>query len=262
MPLGVLSRDREIGARCLGALDRSRVDVDAGDPAPRGAQQLDGDLPDEAESDDDDRLADSYVGLPHTLHRDGADGRVCGVVERDAVRDRRAEVSGNEEHLGVRRISRAGACDAVAGPEIRDAVADRRDDARRAVAERFERLEPRAHLLHRRRDALAPEVVDDLFDEIGALTRLPDERALSDRDRPALGARADQRASRADENAPGPQRGRGNLADAELAGLEVLNDLFHRKAARSGLKGLILPASIRCGVRDGSSGGPCAPGAA
>ena len=61
------------------------------------------------------------LGLADAVQRDRADGRVRGVLERDAVGDRRDEVPRHGEDLGVVRAL-AAAGDAVAGRDALDAL--------------------------------------------------------------------------------------------------------------------------------------------
>ena len=83
-------------------------------------------------------LAEPDLGLADAVQRDRADRRVRGVLERDAVGDRRDEVPRHGEDLGVVRAL-AAAGDAVAGRDALDPVPDLEHDPGGRVADRRER---------------------------------------------------------------------------------------------------------------------------
>ena len=57
--------------------------LDADDLAARGAEELDGDQPEQAEADDDHALAELRLGAAHALHRDRAQRGEGGVARVD-----------------------------------------------------------------------------------------------------------------------------------------------------------------------------------
>ena len=211
------------------ALDRVVVEVDADHVAARRGEEPRRELPDEPEPDHPDRRAELRLGLADAVQRDGADGRVGGVLEGDAVGHWGDEVPRHGEDLGVVRAL-AAAGDAVAGRDALDPFADLEHDPGGRVADRGERLEPVARGVERGADPLDARLVHDLLDEVGAGARLLEQVLLAGDDLRPLGAGADQRDAVRDEQPAGPERRGGHVDDADGAVLRALGDLLHRAA--------------------------------
>ena len=171
------------------------------------------------------------LGLADAVQRDRADRRVRGVLERDALGDRRDEVPRHGEDLGVVRAL-AAAGDAVAGRDPLDSLADLEHDPGGRVADRRERLEPVARRVERGADPLDARLVHDLLHEVGAGARLLEQVLLARDDLRPLGAGADQRRAVRDEQPAGPERRGRHVDDADGAVLRALGDLFHARSPR------------------------------
>ena len=88
--------------------------------APLASQELHRELPEDAEADDGDRLAERRLDAADALERDRAERHRRGGVRVEPVRDPDGEVDGDVDQLGVVRDPGAGAGDAVAGAEAVD----------------------------------------------------------------------------------------------------------------------------------------------
>ena len=111
-------------------LDARGLEIQTDHPAPRGLEQLHGDLADEAEADHADALAQLRRRATHALQRDGADGRRRGLLQIAPGRDAAHQISRHVDVFRVRRLPGPGGRHQIAGREIGDAVADRHDFAR------------------------------------------------------------------------------------------------------------------------------------
>src|SRR5205085_9127722 len=126
-------------------LDLRGVEVNAEDAAAVSLQELRGELAEESEADDDDRLAQRRLGEPHALERDGPERCEGSALEVNAVGQAHAEVLRHGPEFGVRGVARAGAGHALADAETLHAFADLRDYPCRAVAERVRLVQLLAH---------------------------------------------------------------------------------------------------------------------
>ena len=109
------------------ALDALRIEIEADDVAAGGLQQLRGDLPDQAEAEDGDALAELRRGAADALQRDGADrGRRRERSTRQPGGTRQTRLRLTDHVVGVVRLAGAGAGHQIAGRKIGDPVADRR----------------------------------------------------------------------------------------------------------------------------------------
>jgi hypothetical protein len=119
--------------RTLGSLG---VDVYRDDLGACRAQQADGDLADQAASDDGHALSDAHVRETNRMKRNRCDRSHRSRLERNSVRDLGAEVERYAHHLGVIRVAAAGAGDSIANVEPRDGVPDLENLAGGAVPDR------------------------------------------------------------------------------------------------------------------------------
>ena len=81
----------DFGARAPGQLEPRGIRIDAEHPAPVGPEQPHGQLTDQTEAGDDDRLAHGRLQEANALQRDRADHRERRLLVADVVRDARAQ---------------------------------------------------------------------------------------------------------------------------------------------------------------------------
>src|SRR5437588_170641 len=81
-----------VHAESSGEFDSRLVQINAEDSTAIRLQELRGELSDESESDDDDRLAQRRLCEPHALKRDCAERRESAALKINAVGQRRAKV--------------------------------------------------------------------------------------------------------------------------------------------------------------------------
>ena len=84
--------------------DFLRIEIDANDPATLRMQQLHRQQANQAETHYRDGLAQSRIGEPYALKRDGANHCECCCVVTDVVGDMRDEVLPYANHFGVTTI--------------------------------------------------------------------------------------------------------------------------------------------------------------
>src|SRR5205085_10647465 len=190
-------------------------------------QELRGELADESESDDDDRLAQRRLRESHALKRNRAERRESAALKINAVGQHRAKVFRHGQQFGVRSIARARARHSVARAKLLHALADLDDYACGAVAERVRLVQLLAHGPERPRQSLAPDLLEDLPDKIGPLLRLADQTLATEFDEGALRARADERRRRAHYHATALSDGRRHVRHHALARLQILKKLLH-----------------------------------
>src|SRR5436305_2967013 len=183
----------------------------------------------EPSADNADGDAVALVCLADALQRDCPDGRITRGFERRPRWHVGAEVLGNKDDFGVRRIAAAGAGDAVADLKLGHVTPDADDDACGAVAKRLHLVELRDHLFVGRAQTFALEGVEHLTDEVWAFFGFADQRALRRLDGGAFGAGADQRIGGAHQNAARTERRRRQLFNFQLTGAVILDDLFHEQ---------------------------------
>src|SRR5581483_2438630 len=99
--------------------------------------------------------------------------------------------------------------------------------ARAGVAEGGVLLEPAAHLRHGRAHALGAGGRHRLANEVRPGARLPEQRLRAQARHRALSARRDDGVTDGNEDATLPRRRLRHLADGDLAGAHVLEDLLH-----------------------------------
>jgi hypothetical protein len=216
-----------VHAEGLRLLDAARVEIDAVDAAAVREQQLDGQLADQAEADDGDDLAEGRRADAEALHRDRAEGREGGLLERQAVRNVGRQVLGDDDELGVVRIAGAGAGDAVAGDERMNALADGFDDPGARITEGLGDVEAIHDRAIGRERAFLAQLAEDLLHEIGAAPRLAEQRLPREVHRHLLGPGREDGERVADEDEPGTDGGGGDQGELEGAGARVLEDLLH-----------------------------------
>ena len=245
-----LAAQRDLGARVGREVAEPLGEVDAEHPAAGGERDPDGELADQAEADDGDARADLDVGAPEAVHRDRAERREGGVLERDPVGDRRAEQARDDVDLGVVGGAGAGDGDPVAGPDPADLAADLDRDAGGAVAERAELVEALAHELDGRADALAAGALDHLPRLLGPRASLRDQPLAGDVEGRALGPGGDERGLDVDRDRAGVERGVGDLDQLEATVAQPAGDLPHRPSPVAASS-----ASQTCATDDSSSPG-------
>ncbi len=196
------SLERELGAR--------RVRVEAEHAAAVGAQQLHRELPDQAEAEHRDALAERRRRLAHALQRDRADRGEARRLHRDAVGNPRDQVARHVVVVGVVRVAGAGAGDAIADAVLGDLLAHLDHHAGARVAERDRRIELALHLLEGVAHALLARRVDHLAHQVRPRARLREQALAREVDDHLLGAGRDERAHRPHHaRRPGARAGGG-----------------------------------------------------
>ena len=220
-------RGAQVGACLLGRPAALLEHVQAGDPDPRGDQEPDHQLADQAETDDAGGVAELDLGPPHPVHGDGAHGGEGGVLGQDPLGHHGAQVGRDPVVLRVQRVLVARGRDQVADPEFLRARSHLDHDPAQRVAERRVRVEPVHHLLIGGDRALLGNRVENLAHLIRPRSRLADHRHLGLGQLHHLGAGGDEREQRLDEHAAGTaDRGR-HVEHAEFPGFVVLRYLLH-----------------------------------
>ena len=169
------------------------VRVDADHAAAVGLEELHGELAEDAQPHDDDRLAQRGRGASHALQRDRAQRHRRGVLDGDALGHLHREVHGHVDQFRVVRDARARARDAVAHGEALDALAHGHHAPGGRVTRGLPGREHAADHLGGARDAVGARHLDRLEDVGGLPERAPVERHRAFRQARRLGARADAR---------------------------------------------------------------------
>ncbi len=206
-----------LGSGGAGQPDRVRVEVDGQDAAAGRERDPHRELADDPEPDDHDGRADGRVGAAEAVHRDRAERGERRVLGAHALGDPGAQQRRDDVDLRVVGAARARDRDTVAGGHAACAGADLDDGPGRAVAERAELVQPLAHELDRRADALAPRALDDLAGLLRARPGLADQALLRDLERRPLRARADHRRLDRDRHGAGAGRGVRDRDELEAA---------------------------------------------
>ena len=201
--------------------------VEPDDADPRGDEETDHELADEAEADDARRVAELDFGAPHAVHRDRPHRGEGGVLGRDAPRDRRAQVDRNPVVLGVQGVLVARRRDELADAEFLGAAPHLDHDAAQRVAERRVGVEAVHDLLVGGDRALLRDRVEDLAHLVRPRPRLADHRHLGLGQLHHLRAGGDEREQRLHEDAPGTACRSRRVEDDEFPGLVVLRYLLH-----------------------------------
>ena len=216
-----------VGAGLLGRPAALLEHVQPGDPDPRGDQEPDHQLADQAEADDAGGVAELDLGPPHPVHGDGAHGGEGGVLGQDPLGDHGAQVGRDPVVLRVQRVLVARGRDQLADPELLGARSHLDHDPAQRVAERRVRVEPVHHLLVGGDRALLGNRVENLAHLVRPRSRLADHRHLGLGQLHHLGAGGDEREQRLHEHAAGTaDRGR-HVEHAEFPGFVVLRYLLH-----------------------------------
>ena len=226
-------------AESHGQLRALRVRIDAGHAAAGGAEQLHGEKPEEAETDDGHGLAELRSGEMNAVQRDRSERGEGGLIEAHVLGDHDDEVARDGDDLRVHGNSGARAGDAVADANVGDAVADGDDLAGRGVAERHRLVEAVAHGLERVEHAVPLRLLDGLADEVGTgprlfqQVRLREPARLLGRKHHLAGAPlrpgGDEARARAHQDAAHAGARRRDVDHLEVTAVEVLNELFHAR---------------------------------
>ena len=115
------------------ASDARRIEIEADHPAAGRLQELYRDVADEAEPEHRHALAELRRRAPHALHRDRADRRRCGLLQRAAVRHTADEIARHTHVVGVVRLPGSRRGNEVTRHEVVHAGADRHDFPRHGV---------------------------------------------------------------------------------------------------------------------------------
>ena len=135
--------------------DAALVEIDADHTAAVRAQELHGQLAEDPEADDDERLAERRDGPADALEGDRAQASPCsppGIPGSSGIGHR--QVARNANDLGVVRGLRAGARNAIADLEISHPLADLDHGAGRRVPGRLASRELALHHVSRSTDPL------------------------------------------------------------------------------------------------------------
>ena len=111
------------------AVHSSGIQIEADDVAARRAQQLRGQLPDEAQTEHGDSLADLRRRPADALQRNGADRRRRRETHGAQGRNAAHEIAFDRHVIGMVCLPRARARHEIARRQIIDSVADRDDFA-------------------------------------------------------------------------------------------------------------------------------------
>ena len=132
----VVRRRAQQGAGLLGQPATVLVGVETDHLDPGGHEQLDDQLPDQAQADDARRVPDLDVALTDALQRDRAHGGESGQLGRDAVGHRHTEIGRHPVDLGVKGKLVPGARHELTDSELLGPLAHLLHHARERVAQR------------------------------------------------------------------------------------------------------------------------------
>src|SRR5262245_30427925 len=110
------------------------IEIEAHHVAAGRAQELRGDLADEAQAENCDTLAELWRRPAHALKGDCTHSGGCRQVDRTAVRNAADEVALARHVISMVRLTSAGAGDEVADRQIADALTDTDHLAGRRIA--------------------------------------------------------------------------------------------------------------------------------
>ena len=113
----------------------SLVQIDPDHRAAVRAKQLRGELPEDAQPDDDECLTQRRRRAADALHRNGSERHRAGFVEADAVGNARHEVARHPDHLGVMRTLGAGAGDPIPLAKVLEPLTRFEDNAGGRIAD-------------------------------------------------------------------------------------------------------------------------------
>jgi hypothetical protein len=118
---------------------------------------------------------------------------------------------------------------AVADGKALDAAPYFCDHADVGIAERYRLIELALHRIERRQQSVGPHLVEHLANLVGLLSSLVEPTCPSEFQQHALGADGHQGVHRSDQKLARTRAGSGNLGHFGGAGLDVLQNLFHRR---------------------------------
>ena len=204
------------GSRLLRQAAALRDRVDPDHLHPRGDEQPDHELADQAEADDGRRLAELDLGPPHAVHGDRAHRREGGMLGQDARGDGGAEVDRDPVVLGMQRMLVAGRGDQLSHLEFVGPAAHLGHHPAQRVAERGIGVEPVHDLLVGGEHALLLYRVEDLAHLVRARPGHAHHRHARLGHLHHLRAGGDEREQRPDEDAAGTAHRGGHVEDGQV----------------------------------------------
>ena len=190
-------------------------------------------LPDQPQADYARGLTEGDLGTPDALHGDSPNRGERGMLRRDAVRHRDAQIRWHPVHLSVQGELVAGRRDQLTYGEFFGTRADLDHDAAQRVAERCVAIQPVHRLLVCRQRTLLSNRVEQLAHLVRSGAGLADQGHSRLADLHHLGARRDQRVERANQDAPRLAGRNRDVQDSEVTGLVILRDLLHSNFPRA-----------------------------
>ena len=196
------------------------VGVDADDVDAAGAKESNGQLTNESEAHDHDRLAALSVDQTKPLQRDRGERREGRLFVGNARGDARGKDGVGRDHFGMRRIGDHAVADREAGD-----LARVEHFAHVAVAEGDRLGELAADCFNGGDQAFGTDLREHRAEFLGLLARLAQPTAAAELDQHALRAQRDQRARRADEQAAATRTRGGYGEEFGATRAQMLDDL-------------------------------------
>ena len=226
----VVGVDADVLAEFLRDANASAIQVGADDATTIGAEQLGGELAENAEADHDEGFAQRRLRASHALHRNRAERHRRGFGETEFVGQQHGQIARHADDLGMMRALRPGARDAITHGEVRDAVADFEDGSRRRVARRLGFVEFAFDQGFRGAESLGGNHLQRLLHLLGLLERALPQRQAAGLDAAHFRADGNARVIHPHQHCAWLRDGRRDVIHQDLAFLDehLLQDQIPR----------------------------------
>ncbi len=216
---GAQSRFRIFGAHAHRQAAFVRIEVRPENPAAVGPQQSNRDLPDQSQTDDERRLAQSHTRQTNALQGDGSQDRERRPIKGNGIGYMGAQVFRYTDDAGMRAVGG----DALAGLATLHARATGQHHAGRRIAHRHRLIELLQHLADGIEEAFIAQLFQHAANVIRPFARFAEKRLLGQLHDHLFRAGGDDRADVGDEYVARPDHRFGHNGDAEFSAADVLN---------------------------------------
>ena len=165
-----------VDAGCRSDRQSSPVDIDADHPATVGSQRLRAQLPEQSQTNDDNRLTQGRVGTANRLDGNGAQSHRAGNVKAYIRRNFDRQINWNVNEFCVICYACASAGNSVSDPKADHFRPHVDNFTGRRISSRGSERQFAAHTIHRVFDALLLNHLHHTADILRLLKRTPVER--------------------------------------------------------------------------------------
>ena len=185
------------------------------------AEQLDREETDEPQPDDGDRLSECRFEQPGGVQRDRTQDGEGGALVGDRIRDTRAQIAWNRDHLGVRAVAH----DTVAGAEALHAFADLHHHSGVAVPERERLVQTGEDGFQRRENPVGTNLLQHATHLVRLAPRPGEPRGLPEFQERTLAPGRDERRPGLNQKMARKKRRTGRIDDVDTPRPEILQHL-------------------------------------